>query len=237
MHVAEGIQRFVDQDIVNWYLVDTPEGPVAVDAGFPTAWGQIKDRASELRAIVITHAHIDHMGFAELARREHGTPVYVPEGDADNARHTLRYYKSERMPLIYLARYGPTRRLYWKATRSAALIGKTLQEFETYGDGAELPGGLRAVFTPGHTKGHMALHLPDRDVLFAGDAFVTRDPYTDRVGPRIVARAATWDSAKARASLDAIEGTGAKTLLTGHGEPWTQGAEAAAAQARANGVA
>ena len=33
MHVAEGVQCFVDQDVVNWYLVDTPDGKVAVDAG------------------------------------------------------------------------------------------------------------------------------------------------------------------------------------------------------------
>jgi glyoxylase-like metal-dependent hydrolase (beta-lactamase superfamily II) len=83
----------------------------------------------------------------------------------------------------------------------------------------------------------MALHLPERDVLFAGDAFVTLDPYTDRVGPRIVARAATKDAERAKRSLDAIERTGARTVLTGHGDPWTQGAEMAAAQARANDVA
>ena len=237
MRVAEGVEMFVDQDVVNWFVVETEEGPVAVDAGFPTAWKQIKDRASELRAILITHAHIDHIGFAELCRREHGTPVYVPEGDAELARHTLRYAKSERLPLIYVAKFGPTRSLYWKATKSGSIIGKTLKEFQTYGDGATLPGGLRAVSTPGHTKGHMALHLPDRDVLFAGDAFVTKDPYTDRVGPRLVARAATYDAEQAKRSLDRIEQTGAKTVVTGHGEPWTQGAEAAAAQARANGAA
>jgi glyoxylase-like metal-dependent hydrolase (beta-lactamase superfamily II) len=237
MHVADGVTRFEDQGIVNWYLVETEEGPVAVDAAFPTAWKQIESRASELRAIVITHAHVDHLGFAEKARKEHGVPVYVPEGDAELARQTLRYAKSERLPLIYVAKYGPTRRLYWKSLKAGGLRGETLSEFETYGPGAELPGGLRAVFTPGHTDGHMCLHLPERDVLFAGDAFVTKDPYTDREGPRIVARAATKDSEQAIRSLDAIAATGARTVLTGHGAPWTQGAETAAAQARVNGAA
>ena len=32
------------------------------------------------------------------------------------------------------------------------------------------PGRPRVVFTPGHTYGHCALHLPDRDVLLTGDA-------------------------------------------------------------------
>lgn len=237
MNVAEGVTRFEDQEIVNWYLVETDEGPVAVDAAFPTAWKQVESRAPELRAIVITHAHVDHLGFAEKARKEHGTPVYIPEGDAELAKHTLRYAKSERLPLLYVAKYGPTRRLYWRALKSGAIYGKTLSDFTTYRQGEELPGGLRAVFTPGHTDGHMALHLPERDVLFAGDAFVTKDPYTDLDGPRIVARAATKDSERAKQSLDAIAATGAKTVLTGHGPAWTQGAEAAAAQARVNGAA
>ena len=74
-------------------------------------------------------------------------------------------------------------------------------------------------------------------MLIAGDALVTRDPYTSAEGPRIVAGAATADSAEALASLDAIEATGAQTLLTGHGEPWTGGAEKAAELARAAGPA
>lgn len=236
MRVAEGVTRFEDQGIVNWYLVETDEGPVAVDAGFPTAWKDVQSRAKDLRAIVITHGHIDHLGFAEIARRETGVPVYVPQGDAQLARNPLRYAKSERAPVLYL-RYRPTLRLFWRSTKAGAIIGKNLRDFRTYGDGDELPGGMRSVFTPGHTDGHMALHLADRDVLFCGDAIVMRDPYTDRDGPRIVARAATKDTDRNLRSLDAIAATGAKTLLTGHGEPWTEGAEAAAARAREAGFA
>src|SRR3712207_5024246 len=128
MQVAQGVERFVDQDVVNWYLVETDEGPVAVDAGLPTAYKQIRSRAGELRAIVITHAHIDHLGFAEKVRREHGVPVYVPEGDADNARRTLSWARSQRLPLLYLLKYAPTRRLYWRSTKAIGILGKTLKE-------------------------------------------------------------------------------------------------------------
>jgi glyoxylase-like metal-dependent hydrolase (beta-lactamase superfamily II) len=92
------------------------------------------------------------------------------------------------------------------------------------------------VFSPGHTYGHCALHLPDRDVLLAGDAIVTLDPYTGKRGPRVVARAATAHSDRALASLDALAATGARTVLTGHGEPWAGGAEEAVRLARAAGV-
>jgi glyoxylase-like metal-dependent hydrolase (beta-lactamase superfamily II) len=81
------------------------------------------------------------------------------------------------------------------------------------------------------------LHLRDRGALFAGDAIVTLDPYTARRGPRLVARAATADSERNLDSLDALVETGAQTVLTGHGEPWTDGIAAAVAEARRAGVA
>ena len=216
--MAEGVERLVDQDVVNWYLVETDEGVVAVDAGFPTAWEQIADRVAELRAILITHAHIDHMGFAPRAQEEHGVEVFVPEGDAELARHTLRAAKSERNPLGYVVRHGPTRRLYWKALRAGAIRAKTLHEFTTYRDGATLPGGFRAVACPGHTFGHTALHHPGLGVLFAGDAIVMKDPYTDREGPCLVARAATADAAQASASLAPGAGRG-RGLAQAPGRP------------------
>jgi glyoxylase-like metal-dependent hydrolase (beta-lactamase superfamily II) len=85
---------------------------------------------------------------------------------------------------------------------------------------------------PGHTYGHVALHLPDSGVLLSGDALVTLDPYTGRTGPRIVAGAATADSALNLASLDALAATDATIVLPGHGEPWTGGVVEAVRRAR-----
>jgi hypothetical protein len=62
------------------------------------------------------------------------------------------------------------------------------------------------------------------------------DPYTGRKGPQVVSRAATAHSERALASLDALEATGAGTVLTGHGEPWRDGIAEACRQARAAGV-
>jgi glyoxylase-like metal-dependent hydrolase (beta-lactamase superfamily II) len=101
---------------------------------------------------------------------------------------------------------------------------------------AGLPGAPRLVPTPGHTFGHVALHLPGRDALLTGDALVTLDPYTGAPGPQIVAGAATADSTQALRSLDALEATGARVLLPGHGEPWTEGVARAVAEARLRGA-
>jgi hypothetical protein len=58
------------------------------------------------------------------------------------------------------------------------------------------------------------------------------DPYTGMPGPRLVAKAATADSAQARASLDILAGIDADLVLTGHGDPIRGGTVAAADAAR-----
>lgn len=240
--VTEGVHRF-DDGYVNCYLVEAEGGPVLVDACFPGDYDAFKAALAEtghaltdLRAVLITHAHIDHLGFADLVRRDAGAVVYVPQGDAELARNPLKAAKSERNPLEYVLRYGDTRALYFAAVRRKAVRAKVLLHFETYGPGEVLPGGLRAIECPGHTFGHAALLDERRSILFAGDAFVTRDPYTGRTGPRVVARAATANARQAMESLPALERTGAQIVLTGHGEPWTDGVASAVTQVRANPV-
>ena len=53
----------------------------------------------------------------------------------------------------------------------------------------DVPGRPHVIATPGHTDGHCALHLPDRDVLFTGDGLVTLDlssEIADIAGPNAV---------------------------------------------------
>jgi hypothetical protein len=67
------------------------------------------------------------------------------------------------------------------------------------------------------------LHIEERDVVFAGDAIVTLDPSTGKVGPTVLGAPFTADRASAFASLERIRATGAGFLLPAHGEPWRQG--------------
>ena len=122
------------------------------------------------------------------------------------------------------------------ARQNRAFLPPPVKEVRRYTEGAlPVPGKPEVVFTPGHTLGHCALHLADRDVVIAGDAVVMLDPYRGTTGPQIVSGAATADSPRNLASLDALEQTGAGTVATGHGPVWRQGAEEAVRLARAAG--
>lgn len=187
--------------------------------------------ATEIRAVVLTHAHFDHIGFAERARTELGVPVYLHENDVPLSRKPLQY-THERARSRYLLRRpaGWPHVLGFLAAR--AFWPPPLRQAERLSPGElDVPGRPRVVFTPGHC----ALHLPDRDAAIVGDALVTLDPYAGATGPRIVAGAATADSGWALRSLDALAAIEAGTLLPGHGEPWHQGTVEAVLQARAAG--
>src|SRR5204863_8641102 len=122
----------------------------------------------------------------------------------------------------YMRRHPGFDRVFLAMTMMGALFVTGVETVRTFTDGEELdvPGRPRVVFTPGHTHGHCALHLPERGVVIAGDAFVTFNPYTSSSGPQIVSGAATADSAQALASLDALTRLDADVTLTGHGAPW-----------------
>jgi len=241
--VAPGVHR-VHDCFTNWYLVEDDGGITIVDSGVPSSWDSLQGAlrelgrpAADVKALVLTHAHFDHVGFAERARQELRIPVYVHDNDVPLTRHPWRY-DHERARTRYVLTQPRALPIVAAFLRHRAFWPRPIGAVVRYTNGTlPVPGAPRVVPTPGHTLGHCALHLPDRDTVIAGDALVLLDPYTGRTGPRMVARAATVDSARNRESLAALAATGARTVLTGHGEPWTGGAEAAVAAARAAPVA
>jgi glyoxylase-like metal-dependent hydrolase (beta-lactamase superfamily II) len=242
-NAVEGI-HMVDDAYVNWFLVEEGGRLTVVDTGHPSSWkslhrvlAELGRTAGDIEALVLTHAHFDHMGFAKRAHEELGLPVWAHEDETPVVRHPWRY-DHERSRVPYFVRHPGFVRIFAAMGAAGALWVRGLDEVETYtaGDRLDVPGRPEVVFTPGHTHGHCSLAFQERGAVIAGDAIVTLNPYMAREGPQIVAGAATADSARALASLDALAATRAQTLLCGHGPPWTQGVALAVERARAAGA-
>jgi glyoxylase-like metal-dependent hydrolase (beta-lactamase superfamily II) len=241
-NVAPGIHRLAHA-FVNCYLVEEGSSVTIVDAAFPATWPHlllalhaIGRTPRDVKAIVLTHAHFDHLGFAARAAAELSVPIWVHPEDGYIAAHPYRY-QHERSRWVYPFLYPRALPVLGAMTMAGALQTAGVSDTKALAPGIlDVPGHPTVIFTPGHTAGHCALHFPDRGALITGDALVTLDPYRATRGAQIVAGAATAHSGVALASLQAIADTGAETLLPGHGEPWRAGASAAVAAALAVGA-
>ncbi|MBD7995548.1 MBL fold metallo-hydrolase [Arthrobacter sp. Sa2CUA1] len=242
-NVADGI-HLIEHAFTNVYLVEDERSLMIVDSGLPAAQHDISSAVRSLgygpgsvSAIVLTHGHFDHTGTAAKLRAEFRAPILAHPADHYIAAHPYRY-AHERSRWTYPLRFPASLRSLGAMTLAGALLVRGVADVQDLGpeSGTALPGTPNLLHTPGHTAGHIALHFPERDALICGDSIVTFNPYTGHRGPQIVSGAATADSGVALASLQALADAGAKTLLTGHGDPWTGGAEAAVEQALARGA-
>jgi glyoxylase-like metal-dependent hydrolase (beta-lactamase superfamily II) len=233
VEIAPDIRR-IGPGLANVYLFQEAGAVTIVDAGMPGYWHALPPELaamgrslSDVRAVVLTHAHSDHIGFAERIRTERGVPIRVHELDALRAKGQVPGPKGigsfKLVPLLKFLIFGLRNGL-----RSPPIL-----EVATFDDGATLdvPGAPRVIHMPGHTEGSAALHFVKRDVICVGDAFVTRNVIDGATGPQLFPNFNT-DNDLAYASLGRLDRISARLALPGHGEPWTSGVAEAARLAR-----
>ncbi|MET8863253.1 MBL fold metallo-hydrolase [Nonomuraea sp. NPDC004580] len=163
------------------YAVESPRGPVLIDAGWnhPDAWDALTGGlaalgidVSTVSGVVVTHFHPDHAGLAGQVREASGGWIAMHEDDAALVRLMTEYAAGEhddfQSDMLRRAGADPGEARQAMGTRPVppALPDRELRD----GDLVDLPGRkLRAFHTPGHTPGHICLHLEDADRLFTGD--------------------------------------------------------------------
>jgi glyoxylase-like metal-dependent hydrolase (beta-lactamase superfamily II) len=249
--IAPGVHRLGD-GMTNFYVVEDGDdgGVTVVDTGLPAHADQLTAHLArigrgprDVRAVLVTHGHPDHLGLAERIREqsEGNAAVWVHQADAPilaRPSKATSISKPERSMLPYLLRRPAMLTIPLHLARNGGFRTPPVLELSTFDrrQHLDVPGRPLAVPVPGHTGGSSAYLFADRGVLFTGDALVTADGITGLTGPRLVCRAFTHDSATALASLDVLAELEAALLLPGHGPALTEGTAAAVAAARQAGI-
>ncbi len=235
MEVAPGIRRIGTDSKINSYLIEEGGRVTIVDAGIsgfyrnlPHELASMGRTIDDVEALVLTHGHSDHVGYAEQLRTERRVPVSVHEADAALARGQVKNPSKGLGP----TKIRPLAGFLWFTFLRGGLRTRHIGEVSTFGDGATLdvPGAPRVILTPGHTPGSAVLHFASRNALLIGDALATYAVTTGARGPQIAPF--TADVPQALDSLARLEDVDANWVLPGHGEAWTGGVEDAIERAR-----
>lgn len=217
---------------VNWGIYDGPDGLVLIDSGYYGQRPELEASLAELGrlpqdvdAILITHAHADHLGGAAWMSAELGTPVYTGAAEVPHAHRDFLQQVAVSDLLRAAWRPGVLR---WTASIFPLLGGDATRGVPAAAavplrdSTADLPGSPRVRSVPGHTSGHTVYAFDDEGVLFSGDALVTGHATSRRSGPQLLPRMFNHDLAQATASLDLLRDEPAGIIVPGHG-PLYQG--------------
>ncbi|MES2555313.1 MAG: MBL fold metallo-hydrolase [Bacteroidota bacterium] len=213
---------------VNWYLLRSSEGVVIIDAGFPGYLSQLEQALEdyqidpkELKAVVLTHAHNDHIGCAEAIRQRFQIPVYLHEADRTSA------LKINHLPPLWFVkncwRLPVLKSMFHALFRGKTFATKALKAIIPFTDGDQLPvpGKPMVIHTPGHTLGESCFYFAEAGWLFSGDALVTKNVFTGiEGGPQLLHNSINPYPQLAKESLEKLKTIGEITLYPGHGKSW-----------------
>jgi glyoxylase-like metal-dependent hydrolase (beta-lactamase superfamily II) len=237
--VADG-EFCVEGTAVNWVLLRDGLELTLIDAGWSGDTGRVEDsiralgrHPMDVQAILLTHAHLDHMGAINHFHERYDTPVFMSSAEVGHARDG--HLEQAKPGDIVKRCYRPSA-MRWTARIMAAgaLKPVKLAHAQPYprAGALDLPGAPVPVACAGHTSGHSAFHLPDKGVLITGDALVTGHPLSPVSGPQLLPPFFAHSPAEAEAALQGLAGIEADVLVPGHGAPWRGTPAVAAMHAR-----
>lgn len=203
----------IDAGGVSAYLIFEFDGLTLIDTGFVDTPAKVIAQVetlgrsmSDLKRIILTHRHPDHVSGAGAIKKLSNAEVWAPQPDA----HAISDDPKQAFPK---APVGTLMRLFAgsRMTPAPCAVDQTLT------DGALLPvlGGLRVIATPGHTVGHCSLYHEEQRVLFAGDAVMTMGGRTRATFPFL----SDDYEESCRSIRDRLAPLGVDHILAGHGAP------------------
>ena len=181
--VIEGVY-VVPMGFANAFLIESNGELTLIDAGFPgkeaAVFGAIRglDRSpDQLKHLIFTHGHPDHIGSAAAIVRETGARTYmhpldIPMAESGGPFRPMRPAPGLLGQVLCRLFFHPEERL------EPVAIDQPLT------DGEVLPvaGDFEVIHTPGHCAGQVALLWRPGRMLFAGDVGANLMGLGDPVG-------------------------------------------------------
>lgn len=208
MQLDQGIWAVDGLSAAHVYIIGVEQGAVIVDAGLRNNHHEILQSLSsagyaptDVRLIVVTHAHIDHIGSLPELQRATGAPVAAAAGEARAIEgHVSLPHPPGLHGFIFQTLTGFMRPQPIAVQRRLQL-GPTIPQMP----------GWHVVSTPGHTPDHISLYHPQREWLIAGDAIANFGAI--KRSPWIV----TSNIAQARTTVAMLAGLPIRNIGFGHG--------------------
>jgi glyoxylase-like metal-dependent hydrolase (beta-lactamase superfamily II) len=212
MKINENVYLFEKIKGANSYLYISDNSEISIiDAGMPGNAFKILNQISEMgispekiKYIILTHSDIDHMGSVADLKIATGALVAIHEIEVP---YLLGEKKKKLKGIIgglIVLIFG----ILIKFIKPQNIVPDIILK-----EGAFI-GGLKVIYTPGHTDGSIALYDAET-VLFSGDAIIT-DKHSNIIGFNKIATSDTLEAAK---TINKIKNLKFKVLLPGHGSP------------------
>ncbi len=206
IHQIEGVNA-------NSYVIVEEDMLTLIDTGMPHSDEKISNYVSsklgrpmsDVKTIVLTHCHIDHVGGAYELKKLTGAKIAVHRDDADFVAGKKTFAPPRSAASVLFKAVSP----FFKATPVQPDI--ILEDNDAIGSNS---GKFTVIHAPGHTPGSIAIYDKERKVIFVGDTvrFVK-----GKIEGSI--KQFTWDKTKAKQSIEKISQLDFDILLSGHGEP------------------
>jgi glyoxylase-like metal-dependent hydrolase (beta-lactamase superfamily II) len=214
--VINGV-HLVPMGMANAFLVESGDELILIDAGFPgkeaAVFGAIRRLGrspNQLRHLIFTHGHPDHIGSAAAIVRETGARTYMHPLDIAIAEKGGPFRPMTPAPglvgLLCNLFFHPDQRLEPIAIDQPLTTDEILP----------IAGGFEVIHTPGHCAGQVALLWRPGRMLFAGDVGTNLMGLGDPIGFENLEEGRESQRRLATLSFDAAG--------FGHGKPIARGA-------------
>jgi len=172
--IIPGLYTFTGLLMGRVYLTDDGNDEYSlIDTGLEASGKKIIDQViasgrtpSSIKRILITHAHIDHIGSLPFLAEQTSAQVIAHELEAGVIRAEVETPRGDPAKLHGAQKL--LRPFRWKASRPSPLH-RMVNDVDVI---AESFGGLQVVFTPGHAPGHISFWQPEKRVLIIGDVLM-----------------------------------------------------------------